>query len=133
MTNPSKLDARYGRKAKDTRSSRRNIVFASLGGILIVAIWFIWANPLHLGATAVGEVTSETVVDDQHISLTFTVTAEVNRSGACALKAQDLGFNIVGWKVVEFEASDKPTRVISEQVQTIRKAVNGLVADCWLT
>jgi len=133
MTNPSKLDARYGRQARTPGSRRRNIVIASAAGFLVVLGWFIWANPVHIGGVASGEVTSQTIVDDQHVSLTFTVTAEANRAVACALKAQDLGFNIVGWKVVEFPASDQANRSFTEQVITIRKAVNGLVADCWLT
>jgi hypothetical protein len=133
MTNPSKLDGRYGRQAHTTGSRRRNIILASVAGLAIVLGWFIWANPVHIGGVASGEVTSQTIVDEHHVSLTFTVTAEANRTVACALKAQDLGFNIVGWKVVEFPASDQPNRSFTSQVITIRRAVNGLVADCWLT
>jgi hypothetical protein len=111
----------------------RNIVIASVVGFALVGGWFVWANPVKIGGVATGEVTSQTIVDATHVSLTFTVTAETNRKVACALKAQDVAFNVVGWKVVEFAPSPEPNRSFTEQVITIRKAVNGLVADCWLT
>lgn len=133
MTNPSKLDARYGRKQRSVASRRRAIIIPAVIVVALVAVWYFWANPNKFGQLVSGEATAHTVIDDRHLSVTFNVTAEAGRSVACAIKAQDLGFNVVGWKVFQYPASDQPTRSFTEQVVTVRKAVTGLVADCWLT
>lgn len=133
MTNPSKLDARYGRKQRSATSRRWAIIIPAIVAIALVATWYFWANPNKFGQLVSGEATAHNVIDAEHISVSFSVTAEPGRAVACAIKAQDLGFNVVGWKVFEYPASDQPTRAFTEQVLTVRKAVTGLVADCWLT
>ncbi len=133
MTNPSNLDARYGRATRSRGSRRTRILIASLVGLAIVLTWFIWANPVHFGQSVEGNATSQSIIDERHTAITFEVTAEVGRSVACALVAKDLSFDIVGWKVFEYPASTEPTRSFTEQVLTTKRPVTGLVADCWLT
>lgn len=133
MTNPSQLDARYGRKQRSVASRRLAIIVPAAVAVALVATWYFWANPNQFGNTVSGETTAHTVLDSKHISVSFNVTAEAGRSVACAIKAQDLGFSVVGWKVFEYPASTDVTRSFTEHILTTRKAVTGLVADCWLT
>jgi hypothetical protein len=133
MTNPSQLDARYGRKHPSASRRRWAVIVPAAAAIILVTLWYFWANPNKFGQLVSGEETAHQVIDERHMSVTISVTAEAGRSVACAIKAQDLGFNVVGWKVFEYPASTQPTRSFTEQVRTTRKAVTGLVADCWLT
>jgi hypothetical protein len=133
MTNPSALDARYGRKQRSAASRRWAIIVPAIIVVALVATWYFWANPNKFGQLVQGEATGHSVIDDTHISVSFDVTAEAGRSVACAIKAQDLGFNVVGWKVFVYPATTEAKRSFTEQVVTVRKAVTGLVADCWLT
>ena len=133
MTNPSNLDERYGRVPQSRSSRRARILISSAVGLALVLAWFIWANPVHFGQSVEGNATSHTIVDDHHTSVTFEVTAETGRSVACALVAKDLSFDVVGWKVFAYPASDQPTRSFTEQLLTTKRPVTGLVADCWLT
>lgn len=133
MTSPSNLDARYGRKTRSVASRRWLLISAAVAGLALVATWYLWANPNQFGNLVKGVASGYAIIDDQHISVTFTVTSEPGRPVACALKAQDLGFNVVGWKVFEYPATSETKRTVTEQVLTVRKAVSGLVAHCWLT
>ena len=51
---------------------------------------------------------------------------------ACIVQALNEDFTVVGWKVVEIPASDRPLRTFTERVRTAQEANTGLVQGCWL-
>ncbi len=133
MTERNHLDARYGRRTL----SRRGRILAwvvpmSALGIVLLA-WVVWANPFFVGASIEAKDLGSTVVDDGLTSVSFQLTAEPGRTSACAVQALDDAFTIVGWRVVEYPASQEFVRTFTEEVRTAKTATSGLVASCWLT
>ena len=124
------LDERYGRRG----STRRTRI---AGGIVIaivaaVVIWFSWAtvaNPDN-GVNADGTAFHLT---ERAATVEFQLTAPIGATVACAIEALDEEYGVVGFKVVEYEASDTHTRAFSETVPLVAEATTGLVNACWVT
>jgi hypothetical protein len=130
MTTQDMLDERYGR----TRSPRRRWAFgivAAVGGIAVVLFaWMIVANTLD---DIDIDTTGFTVEDARTITVSFQITGPQGRSVACAVEAQDHEHGVVGWKIVEYPASDQHSRAFSETIPTTAEATTGLVNACWVT
>lgn len=130
MTTQDMLDERYGRRR--SRGSRWIIGAVAAVGALAVG-WFVWT----VVASTLDDVgvdnTGYEIVDERTVVISFQITAPVGRTVACALEAQDVEHGVVGWRVVELEASDQHARAFREPVPTTALATTGLVNSCWVT
>lgn len=130
MTTQEMLDERYGR----TRSPRRRIALWSVVGVVAVGLtaalgWITVSNSL-ASVTAVD--TGFSVVDAERVTISFQITAPVGQPVACAIEAQDEDHGTVGWRVVEYPASEDHSRAFSEEIPTLALATTGFVNSCWV-
>ncbi|WP_298871743.1 DUF4307 domain-containing protein [uncultured Microbacterium sp.] len=130
MTTQAQLDDRYGR----TRSPRRRIVGWSIVGVLALgAVGFLgWTTVSNSLNAVTATDTGYTVVDDRTVTSTFQITAPTGRPVACALEARDEEHGTVGWRVVEYPASEDHTRAFTEEIPTLSLATTGFVNACWV-
>lgn len=127
------LEDRYGTSRSATRAGRVTMwVFAGVGLIALV-VWLVWANPLKVGPSINAEDIGHTVISDRQVDVDFAVTVTVGHPFACAVKALNAGFGVVGWKVVAYPASDAHNQTLTVSVKTTEPPATGLVANCWLT
>ena len=108
-----------------------------VGGIValilgITAAWFVWANPIGWGPHAIATDTGFSI-DGDNVTVMFDVSITPDHAAACAVKALDKGFAVVGWKVITYAASSVDTRHDQVTLRVISPAVTGLVSSCWLT
>lgn len=130
MTTQQMLDERYGR---GRGPSARLVagVFAAVGAVVAVLYgWMTFASALD---DVTANVISFDLVDDRAVTVDFQVTAPTGRPFACIIEARGVDQGIVGWKVVEYAASDVRERARSETIPTIGAATTGLVNSCWVT
>ena len=130
MTTQDMLDERYGRRRRG--APRWGIVVAIAIGVIVTGLfgWMTIASTLDdVGADATGHQ----IIDDRTVVVNFQITAPIGRSVACALEAQDVEHGIVGWKIVEYPASDEHARAFQETIPTTARATTGLVNSCWVT
>ncbi|MFT4136305.1 DUF4307 domain-containing protein [Microbacterium sp.] len=123
----AKLDERYGRRG----SARMPwIVGGSLAAVAVgVIAWFALSG----GLTAVDADATGFEVEDAHsVTVRFQVTVQPGSPVACALEAQDTAHGVVGYKVVEYPASDSHTTAHRETIPTVAEATTGLVTACWI-
>ena len=130
MTTPDRLDVRYGRVPSAGRRWSLAIVVlvivAAVGGFA----WLTISNALD----DVGSDSTGFTIDDAHsVTLSFQISAPSGSTVACALEAQDEDHGVVGWKVVEFEASETHARAFRETIPTVALATTGFVNTCWVT
>ncbi|HWM16566.1 MAG TPA: DUF4307 domain-containing protein [Microbacterium sp.] len=130
MTTQDMLDERYGR----TSSPRRRWVIGIVIAVAAIAVGlFAWMT---VGSTlddVDADTTGFTVTDPRSITVAFQFTAPEGRTVACALEAQDEEHGVVGWKIVEYPASELRTRAFNETIPTTAEATTGLVNSCWVT
>lgn len=126
----AKLDDRYGKRRG--RTPRWVII---VGLVVVVAIigWFGWATVATSLESVDADTTGFTVVDERTVSLSFQITAPVDREVACILEAQDEQHGIVGWRVLVIPPSDEHTRAFVETIPTTAGATTGLINSCWVT
>ncbi len=130
MTTQALLDDRYGR----TRSPRRRIVGWSIVAVLALgAIGYLGYTTFASSAASVTATdTGFTVTDDKSVTASFQITAPVGKPVACALEARDEDHGTVGWRVVQYPASDDASRAFSETIPTLSLATPGFVNACWV-
>ncbi|WP_295823410.1 DUF4307 domain-containing protein [uncultured Microbacterium sp.] len=130
MTTQALLDDRYGR----TRSPRRRIVAWSIVAVLALgAIGYLGYTTFASSAASVTATdTGFTVTDDASVTASFQITAPVGKPVACALEARDEDHGTVGWRVVQYPASDDASRAFSETIPTLSLATTGFVNACWV-
>lgn len=130
LTTQQMLDDRYGRRT----SRRRRIIWWSVVAALAIAAtaalgWSTIARSLNaVDVTGTGY----NVADAHTVSVSFQITAPLGRDVACALEAQDEEHGVVGWRIVQYPASDQPTRAFTETLPTVALATTGLVNSCWV-
>ena len=130
MTTQDMLDERYGR----ANSPRRRWTIGIIGAIAVIVVGlFAWMTVASALDDVNVDTTGFTVDDARTVTLAFQITAPEGRTVACVLEAQDEEHGIVGWKVVEFPASDLHARAFRESIPTTAEATTGLVNDCWVT
>ena len=116
------------------RSPRRPWVIgiAIAVGVAVVALfgWFIVSDSLD---AVDADTTGFEVVDAHSVTLSFQVTAPAGRAIACAIEAQDEEHGVVGWRVVEFPASEQHARAFREAIPTTAAATTGFVNSCWVS
>lgn len=131
MTTEQELNERYGR---DPRPGRRRAFWITVAGVAALSVaalsWLTISNSLN----EVGyDETGYELVDARTVTVSFQATPP-NRTGfACALKALDEDFGIVGWRVIEYPASDTITRTFVETIPTVAQATTGTIHSCWAT
>ena len=130
MTTQALLDDRYGR----TRSPRRRIVGWSIVAVLALgAIGYLGYTTFASSAASVTATdTGFAVTDDKSVTASFQITAPVGKPVACALEARDEDHGTVGWRVVQYPASDDASRAFSETIPTLSLATTGFVNACWV-
>ena len=130
MTTQDMLDERYGRTSTPRRKWTIGIIVAVAAVIVGLFAWMTVASTLE---DVDVDTTGFAVEDRRTVVLSFQITAPPGRSVACALEAQDEDHGIVGWRVVEYPASELTSRAFRETIPTTAEATTGLVNDCWVT
>jgi len=124
------LDERYGRR---TATRRTRIAWIALIAVAaVVVIWFGWSTVTdpNNGVKADGTAFH---LEEHSATVDFQLTAPIGATVACAIEALDEEYGVVGWKIVEYEASEAHTRAFSETVPLVAEATTGLVNSCWVT
>jgi hypothetical protein len=129
MTTQDMLDERYGRTSSPRKRWTIGIVIGVAAVLIALFAWMTVASTLDDVAI---DTTGFTVDDARTVTLSFQITAPPGRTVACALEAQDEEHGIVGWRIVEFPASDLRARAFREAIPTTAEATTGLVNDCWV-
>lgn len=125
-----KLAERYGRRRAGS-SKRGTVIGSVLVGSAIAAL--VGWTAFSASATSVdADATGFHVVDERSVTVSFTVGGARGKDVACALEAQDPEHGVVGWRVVEYPASDEITRSLTESIPTTARATVGLIASCWI-
>jgi hypothetical protein len=122
------LDARYGRTK---RSRRREFIFGASVAVVATLSFLIWAGFVtQTNATTPSPNTlSYQVVSDQQVSVTYSVSNAGNRAITCDLQALDSKYVIVGEREVDVPAGASQQTSL---VNTVSKAVTGVVKACWV-
>lgn len=130
MTTQDMLDERYGRRR--TAGGRWAIwIFAAVAAVAVGL--FTWMTVARTIDDVDANTTGFLIVDERTIDVDFQITAPTGRTVACVIEAQDVEKGIVGWRVVEYEASDLTARAFRETIPTTAEATTGLVNSCWVT
>ncbi|MDJ1113419.1 DUF4307 domain-containing protein [Microbacterium dauci] len=123
------LAERYGRTGT---VRRRTLWWVAVAVVAIVATGLLGWSTVTRSLASVDADTTGYNIDDEHL---VTVRAQINFNGdgpiACAFEAQDTEHGIVGWRVVEYAASEERSRTVVEQVPTVAEATTGLIRSCW--
>ena len=130
MTTQEQLDRRYGRRRP--ASARWAIGGAAAVGVVLAGLlgWTVVAGNVDaIDVRSTGFV----VEDDGRVTIDFQLTSPPGRSIACALEAQDEEHGVVGWRIVEYAATEDHARAFRESVRTVSEATTGFVNDCWVT
>lgn len=131
MTTAQQLDERYGRVP---RPGRRRAIWWVIGVLAAASVlWLAWVTVSNAINTVGVDDTGYEVVDERTVSVSFQVTPPRGAGFACALEALDEQFGVVGWRVVEFPASEATSRAFTETIPTVGPATTGLVQSCWVT
>jgi hypothetical protein len=130
MTTQEMLDERYGRTR---RPGTRWVLFGAVAVAIIAVGAFAWMTIANSLSAVDADTTGFTIVDEHSVIVEFQMSAPVGATIACVVEAQDEGHGIVGWKVVEIDASDSRARAFRETVPTIAEATTGFVNSCWVT
>jgi len=130
MTTQDQLDERYGR----TGSVARRWTIGVIGTLAVLAVggfsWLTFANAMD---DVAADDTAYSIDSEHAVTVTFQVSAPRGASVACAIEAQDEEHGVVGWRIVEIEASDVHARAFRETVPTVAQATTGFVNSCWVT
>jgi len=125
------LDERYGRSRRRGIDRRLGWSFAVLLVLLglVVVVFGNW----HTTSSTEAKVKHYVVQDDRTVTLDYTVTAPAGSLVVCALEALSESFSTVGWKVIEFPASERITREFNESLLTTYRATTATVHSCWIS
>lgn len=128
----SDLAGRYGRTPTRRRRERVLLVGAAIAFAVVLVAWVGWAgldgSRPQVQATDLGH----RLLDDRAVEVTWRLSVPEGNETACIVQALNEDFTVVGWKVVEIPASDRPLRTFTERVRTAQEANTGLVQGCWL-
>lgn len=130
MTTPQMLDERYGRRT-GARSRWPLAIVAVVGAALLGLL--SWTTISGAMNTVQATDTGFRIDGPRAVTVAFQVGAPAGRSIACALEALDPEHGTVGWRIVEYAASDEHTRAFRETIPTTAEATTGLVNSCWVT
>ncbi|GAA1056655.1 hypothetical protein GCM10017608_21480 [Agromyces luteolus] len=129
---PPDLAGRYGRTPARRRRDRSILIGGAIAFAVVLVSWVVWAGldgsrPL-VQATDLGHE----LLDARSVEVTWRLSVPSGNATACAVQALNEDFTVVGWKVVEIPASERPLRTFTETVRTAQPANTGLISHCWL-
>lgn len=131
MTTTQKLDERYGRTRKPGRRRAFWSVVGVLGAASIAGLaWITVSNSIN---TVGFDNTGHQIVDARTVTVSFQATPPRGASFACALESLDEEFGVVGFRVVEYPASELTSQPFTETIPTVALATTGIVQSCWVT
>jgi hypothetical protein len=134
VASPSTLDERYGRTRRNRARDRLVLVLGGIAVAVVLVAWVVWAgldgSKPQVQATDLGHVLQP---DERAVEVSWQLSVPAGNDTACIVQALNEDFTVVGWKVVEIPASDKPIREFTETVRTAQEANTGLINRCWLT
>jgi hypothetical protein len=126
------LERRYGRTAGRRRRERWILGGAALAFAVVLVAWVVWAgldgSRPQVQATDLGH----RLIDDHAVEVTWRLSVPAGNEAACVVQAYNEDFTVVGWKIVEIPASERPLRTFTETVRTALEPNTGLVPECWL-
>jgi hypothetical protein len=126
------LERRYGRTPDRRRRERWILGGAALAFAVVLVAWVVWAgldgSRPQVQATDLGH----RLIDDHSVEVTWRLSVPAGNETACVVQAYNEDFTIVGWKIVEIPASERPLRTFTETVRTALEPNTGLVSECWL-
>ncbi len=128
----TRLDERYGRTARSSRTNRAIGVVTVVGFTVVLGAWLWWGGVLETPSQLQYRDVAHTIVDETEVSVTYEITAAPGTTATCAVQALNASYGIVGWRIVEIPASDRWTRVFDTTLRTSEPAVTGLLYECWL-
>lgn len=127
MTTAQELDERYG------RGRRRRLPWIVGSAIAVLAVVALgWSTVSQSMSSVDADDLGYEVVDAHSVNVRFQVTIPEGTDVVCAIEALDEEFGVVGWKIVEIAAADRPSRTRAETVPTVSEATTGLVNSCWV-
>ena len=127
MTTARELDERYG------RTGRRRLPWIIGGAIAAAAVVaFGWMTVTTQMNAVDADDLGFTVVDEHSVDLRFQYTAPRGSDVVCVVEALDEEFGIVGWKIVEVEATENHSRAVDVRIPTVSAATTSLVRTCWV-
>lgn len=127
MTTAQELDERYG------RGRRRRLPWIVGSAIAVLAVVALgWSTVSQSMSSVDADDLGYEVVDPHSVDVRFQVTIPEGTDVVCAIEALDEEFGVVGWKIVEIPAADRPSQTLSETVPTVSEATTGLVNSCWV-
>ncbi len=131
MTTQALLDERYGR----TRSPRRRLVGWTIVAVLALSAIGYIGYTTFASSGGLGDGDRDTGFSPSSTTnpsrAAFQITAPVGKPVACALEARDEDHGTVGWRVVQYPASDDASRAFTETIPTLSLATTGFVNACW--
>ncbi|WP_400159298.1 DUF4307 domain-containing protein [Arthrobacter sp. BPSS-3] len=120
----------------DGRKRRRNLLIAALAVAVAFLAWV--ATSAATGSVSFKDIGYSTP-DATLAQLDFQVTKNPDSTAACAVKALDSKFAVVGWKVVTIGPNDASagtdgghTTAQRVTLRTESQAVSAVVDNCWL-
>ena len=126
------LERRYGRTPDRRRRERWILGGAALAFAVVLVAWVVWAgldgSRPQVQATDLGH----RLIDDHSVEVTWRLSVPAGNETACIVQAYNEDFTVVGWRIVEIPASERPLRTFTETVRTALEPNTGLVSECWL-
>ncbi|GAA2028724.1 hypothetical protein GCM10009819_10490 [Agromyces tropicus] len=131
-TTAQALAERYGRTRRRRRRERLILVGAAIAFAVVLGAWVVWAgldgSRPQVQATDLGH----RLLDSRAVEVTWRLSVPAGTDTACIVQALNEDFTVVGWKVVEIPASERPLRTFTETVRTAQEANTGLISQCWV-
>ena len=128
MNQQQLLAERYGKTAG---AKRRDLIFgAVVAAVALVAflVWSIFVTQSNADQPK-GDAVNYKVMSDSQVSVDFTVSNANNRVISCDIQALDEKYAIVGQRQVDFAVGATSQQVL---VNTVSRAVTGIVKTCWV-
>jgi hypothetical protein len=129
---PHELADRYGRTPARRRRERWILGGAAFAFAVVLVAWVVWAGLDGSRAQVQATDLGHRLVDDHAVEVTWRLSVPAGNETACIVQAFNEDFTIVGWKVIEIPASERPLRTFTETVRTALEPNTGLVSNCWL-
>ncbi|GGA60643.1 hypothetical protein GCM10011490_08530 [Pseudoclavibacter endophyticus] len=132
------LVARYGRgprRAPDRARRQWPIVSVAVVAVLTaatVAFWGLGQAQQGADSTIETRVTAFRVPADNLAEADLSISVQTGYDLACAIEVQNPQHLIVGWRIIELDASEQRTRPVTVQVRTTQPADTVLVNRCWI-
>ncbi len=128
MNQQQLLAERYGKSAG---AKRRDLIFGvtvaaiALGAFLVWSIFVTQSN----ADQPKGDAVNYKVISDHQVSVDFTVNNANHRIISCDIQALNEKYEIVGQRQVDFAIGATSQQAL---VNTVSKAVTGIVKSCWV-